>query len=428
MTQQRGVFERLQSDLQRLQRWLWRWHFYSGLIFAPVIVCASISGAIFVWQQEVERITLADYKFVESAEARVSIDAMIDSGRDAVEGRFVSFDWSGRPGESAEVFIADAAGTVHVVWVDPHRGVALGSHERNRLFFSQVRDFHRFLWSGLPGRLTVELATSWTILLTLSGIVMWWNGTRRKRGQWKLFRRHKPYIVWRNWHTVPAVWLSGFVLIILVTGLAFSKGAGSLWMGGAAAAGAFPEAYTDPPTHDPDSGERLRYQTLVERAATEDAPRRVTIVPNEASDEVPMVFRGDRKNAPWTFSVTWIDPISGAIIERLALSEMTVAAQAFVAAYSIHVGWIGGLWTKLLATFLCLLLVFLVISGVAMWWLRRPSGKTGFPRKERQALPKWFRAVNGLLWVLFPAVGLSLLAVLLFGFTARVVRFSRSPA
>jgi uncharacterized iron-regulated membrane protein len=53
------------------------------------------------------------------------------------------------------------------------------------------------------------------------------------------------------------------------------------------------------------------------------------------------------------------------------------------------------------------------VTGTAMWWVRRPAGKTGFPQKPKDAQPaKWLIAVICVLGVLMPAAGISMLAIL----------------
>jgi len=416
-----GGRSRITAVLRRLQRWFWRWHFWSAVVFAPLIVIASVTGGIFVWAQEIEGWLLRDLKHVPPSEERVGYDAMIEAARSEVSGTFLTLEWSGRKGESAEVYLEDAQSRVRAVWVNPHTGEALGWKFRDRLFTSQIRDLHRFLWSGVPGGYAVELATSWTIMLTLSGVVLWWNGRSKNREQWKLFRRRKPYILWRNWHSVPAVWLSAFLIIVLVTGLSFSNGAGGLWKATSAAGGAFPEEYVKPPTYDTER-KRLDYETLVRKARIPDAHPYTTIVNFPESARVPWILHGDRRAKPWTLEVTWINPVSGEVIERAGFGGMSPVAQGFVAAYALHVGWIGGFWTKVLATLLCVLLVFLVVSGVVMWWLRRPAGRSGFPKRRPEDLPKWLWITNGVLCVIFPAVGASLLVYAAGDGIARGVR------
>ncbi|MEM7394303.1 MAG: PepSY domain-containing protein, partial [Verrucomicrobiota bacterium] len=63
--------------------------------------------------------------------------------------------------------------------------------------------------------------------------------------------------------------------------------------------------------------------------------------------------------------------------------------------YPLHVGSIFGLPTKILATVTCVMIVFMVITGTAMWWVRRPKGRSGFvPLPNRYRWPaRWWLAI-----------------------------------
>ncbi|MGF1450832.1 MAG: PepSY-associated TM helix domain-containing protein [Opitutales bacterium] len=466
--QQPSAADEPSSTLRRLHRWFWRWHFWPGMFLAPLILIASITGGIYVWKDEVEALTLRTFKQLEPHGERVTFDeiatlslerprgAWFTSAPAAVgelaqspvpldgeappqtrltfdeiasaalahtPGALLSINWTGDANTSMEVFIRNAEDETVNVWVNPYTGEVLGALLRDEMFFPMMRDLHRFLWSGralgdvLPGRLLVELATSWTVLLTISGIVLWWNGTRKNSEQWKLFRRHKPYVNWRNWHTVPAVWLSAVILLVLVTGLTFSKGSGTLWKAGGAVAGAFPKEYLAHPKYDPGQP-TLSLETLFAKASKPEDDSALSFVTYAEAGMVPMLLRGDYQNAPWELTFTWIDPVSGDIINRGSYADLSGFAQFLTASYSLHVGSFGGPATKILATLICLLLVFLVVSGVVMWWIRRPKGKSGIPRRQREHLPKSVIAVNVVLAILFPVIGLSLLLMLAaFGLT-----------
>ncbi|NBD38022.1 MAG: hypothetical protein GVY10_05590 [Verrucomicrobia bacterium] len=411
----------LSARLRRLHRWLWWWHFWPGILLAPVIVLASVTGALYVWKGEAEGWLYRHEMRVAPGAERVSLDRMAASVREAVPGDLFSIEWSGEETQPAKAYVQEAgSGRTVLVWIQPFTGEVAGWRYRDEMLFSQIRDLHRFLWSGrllgnvLPGRLLVEAATSWTILLTLSGVLLWWNGSRARPRQWKLVQRARPYILWRNWHSVPAVWLSVPLVLILVTGLAFSKGAGSLWTGAGALSGTFPEAYVDHPTVSPET-RWLPYETLLRKASKASDPQAFSLILYGESERVPLVLRGNYENRPWELRARWLRPDTGEMLSETSWAAMHPYAKGYIASYSVHVGWIGGFWTKLLATFLCLLLVFLVISGLAMWWIRRPSGKSGFPKKTRIALPWWLLTGNAAMGLLLPTVGLSLLVVFLGG-------------
>ncbi|WP_416674262.1 PepSY domain-containing protein [Egbenema bharatensis] len=84
---------------------------------------------------------------------------------------------------------------------------------------------------------------------------------------------------------------------------------------------------------------------------------------------------------------------------------------------AIHMGKYFGLPNKLLMLLACLILILLCMSGVVLWWIRRPSGQLGAPivpmEGNQWKIPLAIVAIMG---VVFPLVGISLIGVLLLDF------------
>ena len=87
---------------------------------------------------------------------------------------------------------------------------------------------------------------------------------------------------------------------------------------------------------------------------------------------------------------------------------------------AMHMGNQFGLLTRILATFACLGCSTSALTGLLMWWNRRPSGRSWIARSGGAAHPRRYaeacghRGVRGrvVLGVLFPVFGVSLLVVL----------------
>jgi uncharacterized iron-regulated membrane protein len=76
-----------------------------------------------------------------------------------------------------------------------------------------------------------------------------------------------------------------------------------------------------------------------------------------------------------------------------------------------------GLGNQLLMLLACLIVILLCVSGLVMWWHRRPGDRLGTP--EMPAVVQSWRvplAIVAVLGVAFPLVGFSLLAVLLLDY------------
>jgi len=78
----------------------------------------------------------------------------------------------------------------------------------------------------------------------------------------------------------------------------------------------------------------------------------------------------------------------------------------------LHEGKMFGTFNQIVVLLICLMILLSAVSGVVIWWKRRPQGKLGVP-PLRHDLPKWKTAmvIMFALAVAFPLVGASLVVV-----------------
>jgi uncharacterized iron-regulated membrane protein len=82
--------------------------------------------------------------------------------------------------------------------------------------------------------------------------------------------------------------------------------------------------------------------------------------------------------------------------------------------YPIHTGTIGGWLTQVVALIACIVLAALSLTGVWLWWQRRPKGKLGAPKPPPdKSVPSWIAWTTVALAIFLPTVGLTLLAIYL---------------
>ncbi|MCP1124269.1 PepSY domain-containing protein [Bacillus sp. 3103sda1] len=108
-----------------------------------------------------------------------------------------------------------------------------------------------------------------------------------------------------------------------------------------------------------------------------------------------------------------IDQYSGKVLADLRFKDYGILAKAISIGVALHEGHYFGLANQLLDLIICLGLIGISLTGVMMWWKRKPSGTLGAP-----SLPKNFKLMKGtavliiVLGIVFPLVGASLLAAL----------------
>jgi uncharacterized iron-regulated membrane protein len=78
----------------------------------------------------------------------------------------------------------------------------------------------------------------------------------------------------------------------------------------------------------------------------------------------------------------------------------------------LHEGKMFGVVNQIIVLLICLMILLSAISGVVIWWKRRPQGGLGVP-PLRHDLPKWKTAMVIMLGlaIVFPLVGASLIVV-----------------
>ena len=92
----------------RLYRAVWRWHFYAGLLVLPFMITLSITGAMYVFRDEIDNWYHADLKRVQVQDSqRLAPSAQVASALDAVPGTALKYtdptDPGTDPGDGGEL-------------------------------------------------------------------------------------------------------------------------------------------------------------------------------------------------------------------------------------------------------------------------------------------------------------------------------------
>jgi uncharacterized iron-regulated membrane protein len=121
-----------------------------------------------------------------------------------------------------------------------------------------------------------------------------------------------------------------------------------------------------------------------------------------------------------------IDRHSGEIVAEARFADYPALAKSMAVGIAVHQGSFGW-WSIALDVLACLTVIFLSISGTAMWWLRRPARAGWLPVPPRRASLPLRSGLTVLLLAMgiaFPLLGAALLAGLLV--YALVSRFTHA--
>lgn len=167
---------------------LLRMHFYAGVLVAPFIVVATLTGLAYVYTPQIEDRIYADHLYVEEGTEPLPLGAQIAAAAEArPEGTVVAVQPAVDPDRSTRVLLdtPDVEGSYRLgVFVDPYTGEVLGEltsyGSSNALpVRSWVSEFHRNLHLGDVGRIYSELAASWLWVVAVGGLALWIGRRRR---------------------------------------------------------------------------------------------------------------------------------------------------------------------------------------------------------------------------------------------------------
>lgn len=427
-----------QERSHSLFRAIWRWHFYAGVIFSPFLIILAVTGGIYLFKPQIEAMMYKDrYQVQAEGEAwapSTQIDQVRKAYPDAEITRYRPPDDANR---SSEVGIMDNGQSL-TVFVNPYNGTILGELNNDQRLMDQLEEIHGELMAGTLGDRLVELAACWALILLITGVYLWWP--RERRG---IFGTLLPRLkagkrtFWRDLHAVPAFWLSLGIAFLILTGLPWS----GFWgeqvqkMGVEAGIG-YPTAVwfgekpeSTVPAKDVADVPWAAEQRPVPQSDQQDvAPISIDkVVETAAARQVhpgyDIYFPGDA-NGVYTLSVfpakstdeatLHLDQYSGKVLADYRFDDYGPMAKIISTGITLHKGTHFGLPNQLAGLIVCLGIVAIVITGLIMWWKRKPPHQLGAP-----TLPKNFTLVRGVgilviaLGILFPLVGLSLIVVLL---------------
>lgn len=409
------------SKNSQLYALIWRWHFIMGLLITPILCVVAITGALYVFSDELETILYAQQMKVTPLTAQVSLDEEIAAVKQAYPDMMIHYiAQEAAPERSHRFYLEDEAENAISVYVNQYTGEVLG--EVNSIFRTLL-NIHMYLFAGTVGNILVEISVAWAVVSLLTGFFLWLPRRKEKiRGVLRPRLKGNKRLQLRDLHTVPSFYFLGFALLIMLTGLVYTLVSGTFTLGSLYVTKQLPEAYVNPPHSSPqDSAPIPASEALASYQA------RNPIATKEFGLDFPHDAEGTYTlTANFTHNhgnlyLAHIDQFSGELLSDVRWKDVPWGAKIFLHAYPVHTGSIYGVTTKILAVVTALLIAFMSISGVLMWWWRRPKGKLGVPQSRAEA-PRALVVLIIVLGFLLPMVGLSLLLILAGSWLQSVVK------
>lgn len=449
-----------------LYRRVWRWHFFAGLVCLPFIFSLAVTGAIYLFRAQLDDMVYARQMLrdpVAGAKAALPPTKLIAAASQAYPGQAKAFGIAADSRHNAQVDIIQPDGATLQVFVDPATARVTGAIAESKRLMTIIKHIHSLAIAGDGGKVVIEIVAGWIIVLVCSGVYLWWPRGRRA-GVVSIRANAQGRVWWRDLHAVTGAFGGAIILFLALTGMPWSVFWGKnvnawltahdlgvprgMWSGipkstlPPAALGDLPWAQQQdavPASDDPHAAHRAmaaqptaRYfllgrdavispDAVMAQLATLGMDRNFRLaLPRDASGvysaiRTPGQLAGQR--------VIHIDQYSGKVLMDISSAQTGPVGRVTEWGVSVHQGGEYGTPNLLVMLAGCLALITLCLSGVVVWWKRRPAGRLAAPqRRDGDRLAVGVIAIAAVLGCFFPLLGASMLAVLLIDTLMLAVR------
>jgi uncharacterized iron-regulated membrane protein len=387
-------FERLARRPQQLwvRQFNFQLHLWAGIILAAYLIVIGVTGSILVFQPELER-TSASHPWHDTPAKEPFADiATVAAKLRAAYPHFQVVSITA-PSQSDLIFVSNLQGRGRIkVASSAVGGEVLGEFPRRTTWIDTVRDLHETLLVRGTGRILNGVGAAFLLLLSATGLVVWWPGVRNwKRAIIVDFRRN-----WRrinyDAHSAAGLWTLLIVSFWAVSGIYFAWPRQAFRLVNSLS----PIVTARPPVirvkPDPDAT-KPDLAGLVDRASMIDPGTRLSGVSFPYGPRAPLEIRmarggGDGREYEDT---VYFSPYTGEYLGRWrygvnqSLGDWIIWSQA-----PLHFGTSWGLGVKIVWAAAGLAVPLLTITGLLMYWNRALRRKWKRLRKRHGGSPEAF--------------------------------------
>lgn len=402
-------------------------HLYLALAAGLVIMLSCATGAIMVFEDELDHMSNEARYYVEQQKVRMPLEKLLEKAlhqvpkaklaavkvfsdptrsvevalmvpekkdgeqqKEKVEGargeaqkEKKNMDRSGEKEKGSAGKGAKGGGKPGIfVYLNPYNGQVLDIYIKKDSFFFQVEMLHRFLLGGQNsiGKLIIGLSTFSFLIITITGIILWWPKNKKILMQRLKFKVNGSFKrLNHDLHVVTGFYASIFLLVIIVTGLVMAfawvnKGIYTI----TGSSMEIPEA--------PVSVYQPSMKTIPVELAIKDIPLNDFEFYNIRMPKdslgvyaVNVLPSGSSENKSDAY---FIDQYSGVMLGQLMFADKNLGQRIRSYVKPIHTGELFGMPTKILNFILALVTFSFPVTGVIMW-LNRIKKKEG---KRKKAL------------------------------------------
>ncbi|MGN6163434.1 MAG: PepSY-associated TM helix domain-containing protein [Flavisolibacter sp.] len=376
-----------------------RIHLYLSLAAGLVILTACLTGAILVFEKDLQMSFYKERYFVNEGNNKLPTVQLTQFVKDSfppakINGIKVYEDAL----RSAEINVSFASKKEtkpadrqagYTIFIDPYNGKILEKYNYKETFFYNVFALHRWLLGGNKGagKYIVGVSTLIFLFVITTGIILWWPKTKKILQQrikiksnagWKRLNH--------DLHIVFGFYSALFLFIIAFTGLAwsfewFNKGIYTM---------------TNSPLKNPPPPQSIYISNTKTISFDEALATAKTVYPNadfyslsmpkDSVEAVTVAVLNKNALHESATDAVYVDQYSGVVLGQLAFEERSLGAKVRSTFKPVHTGSIWDMPSKIIAFIVCLFGVSFPITGTIMWMNRTRKKKIASIKTKDKAI------------------------------------------
>jgi uncharacterized iron-regulated membrane protein len=341
-------------------------HRWIALVATILIFIVAITGSALVFEGAIDRGLHPDLWRVTPRATRASLDSIVAHARAAVPGASVTGVTLSPADDRADIVQAGPT----QVFVDPYTTAVLGHRtvaEWNKSLPRRLHVLHVSLMAGKIGGEIVGLITATSLLLVVTGVIIWWRD-KAWRIRWSASWKRVLFDV----HHALGIGAAAIILLITLSGMAIHYQTLNRWM---YALDRTPRPKI-PRQPSPVTGARPITVDSLYRAATTALPgAQVMFITLPPKNDLPFVaaMRFPEDHTPGGRSRVIVDRYTGSVLLSTSTRLAEPGTRLGNVIRSVHTGDLFGRPTEMIWLAAAIVLATQGITGVAMWWNGRPA-------------------------------------------------------
>jgi len=396
----------------KLNQWLWKWHFLAGLISLPFVLLLSVTGGVYLFKDTYDAPRQAHIKSIEVQGNPITYQEQWNMVKAESKKQPNSMVVPSSNDEATE-FVSGMFSHKNSVFVNPYTRKITGNISPQDSNMYAVRKLHGELLMGSFGTKIVELVASWLIVLILTGIYVFWPAKKQGlKGFFTIRFKQGKRILFRDLHAVFGFWISILLLMTLAGGLPWTDvfGGNFQLLQNITNTG-YPKTWEGKGLTSQISGKPLPLDSVVTIGKNLNLKGKLNVGLPQNEMGVFIIYNETFDlNAQKRF---YIDQYSGKQIMKHNWSDVGILMRARMWFMAFHQGQFGT-WNLLLMLCISILLTFVALAALVSYLKRKQVGDWGVPK-----VPKKFKVGYGIIAIIvvlglcFPLFGISVLLIVL---------------